>query len=329
VILTAKYAEIYDGQIKILEEKFSNLLKDEKPASLYDPCKYIITSGGKRLRPFLVLISAKAAGGDFEQAYNAAVAVELLHNFTLVHDDIMDKADLRRGRETVHVKYGLNPAILSGDNLVAIAYKNLILDCKINVTEIMNEFTCGLIEVCEGQSYDTDFETTDDVSLEQYLLMIRKKTAVMAQMCCKVGGLLATTDKAKVDALGDFGLNLGMAFQIQDDLLDIMADQEKFGKKVGGDLVEGKKTFLYIRALEKSEGIDREKLLDLIRNKGIDWNDVGFYRNLYIKLGVIEEAESEIRKYTNIALESLNKLPETEARNTLEWLANALIKRAK
>lgn len=327
--MTTDFSALYEEQIQILEKKFNALLNDEKPASLYDPCKYIITSGGKRLRPFLVLTSARAAGGTYDNAYNAAVAVELLHNFTLVHDDIMDKADLRRGRETVHIKYGLNPAILSGDNLVAIAYKNLILDCKMNITEILNEFTNGLIEVCEGQSYDTDFETMEGVSLEQYLLMIRKKTAVMAMMCCKVGGLLATNNQNQIEALGDYGLNLGMAFQIQDDLLDIMADQEEFGKKVGGDLVEGKKTFLYIRALEKANETDKEKLLEVTRNKGIDWNQVEEYRSLYVKLGVIEDAESEIKKYTENALDSLNLLPESEAVNTLKWLANALIKRAK
>ncbi|GJQ64092.1 MAG: polyprenyl synthetase [Melioribacteraceae bacterium] len=327
--MTTDYSAQYEEQIRILEKRFNELLDEQKPASLYEPCRYIITSGGKRLRPFLVLISAKAAGGEFNNAYNAAVAVELLHNFTLVHDDIMDKADLRRGRETVHIKYGLNPAILSGDNLVAIAYKNLILDCKRNTIDILNEFTNGLIEVCEGQSYDTDFETTESVTLDEYLLMIRKKTAVMAMMCCKVGALLATDDKKHIEALGDFGINLGMAFQIQDDLLDIMADQEKFGKKVGGDLVEGKKTFLYIRALEKADKADKEKLLEVTRNKGIDWNQVEEYRQLYIKLGVIDDAVSEIKKYTENALGSLNRLPASEAIETLKWLANALIKRAK
>lgn len=327
--MSSKYSEIYETQLGILEEKFDNLLNNSKPESLYDPCRYIITSKGKRLRPFIVLVSCEAAGGKFSEAYNAAVAVELLHNFTLVHDDIMDNADIRRGNPTVHVKYGMNPAILSGDNLVAVAYRNLLLDCKINTVKIIDEFTTGLIEVCEGQSYDTDFETAETVSIEEYLIMIKKKTAAMVEMCCRVGGLLASEDDDKIEALGNFGYNLGMAFQIQDDLLDIMADQKKFGKKVGGDLVEGKKTYLYLRALEKATGDTKDKLLTVTRNKGVSWDEVDDYRNIYINLGIIEEAENEIEKYTGLALKSLYLLPESEARNTLEWLANALIKRVK
>ncbi len=324
-----KYSEIYKEQVDILEERFNKLLVNEEPASLYDPCKYIITSGGKRLRPYMVLLSSKAAGGNFEDAYNAAVAVELLHNFTLVHDDIMDKADKRRGRETVHIKFGLNPAILAGDNLVAVAYRNLLKDCRINTAEIMDSFTTGLIEVCEGQSYDTDFETQENVTIDQYKLMIQKKTAAMVEMCCAVGGYLANADEKIIKALKTFGLNLGMAFQIQDDLLDILADEAKFGKVVGGDLVEGKKTYIFLKALEFAEGDDKKLLLEVVKNKGIDKSMVPMYRNLYIKLGVIEDARSLMNDYNDIALKALDVLPDTEAKENLIWLANMLIKRSK
>jgi geranylgeranyl diphosphate synthase type II len=320
------YIKIYETERKKINKILSNALKGRKPVSLYEPGSYILNSGGKRLRPLLVLLSAKAVGGNFKNAYNAAAAVEMLHNFTLVHDDIMDNADKRRGRLTLHKKYDHNTAILAGDSLLSVAYEYLLKDCNGSAKELISSFTHGLIEVCEGQSMDTDFELRKNVFLSEYIIMIKKKTAAMAEMCCRIGALLGGGSKDQVKALGDYGLNLGIAFQIQDDLLDISADEKKFGKTIGGDLVEGKKTFLFLEALEKSKGEDRKKLLKVIERKGIRSNQVLIYKQLYENLGVLDDATKAIRFYTNKALKSL-KLLDREKRKIFIWLADSLINR--
>lgn len=321
-----KYISLYDTERKKINNILSSALKNRKPVSLYEPGSYILNSGGKRLRPLLVLLSAKAVGGKFKDAYNAAAAVEMLHNFTLVHDDIMDNADKRRGRLTLHKKYDHNTAILTGDSLLSIAYEYLLKDCNGNAKEVISSFTHGLIEVCEGQSLDTDFEMRKNVSLSEYILMIKKKTAAMAEMCCKIGALLGGGTNAQVNALGNYGLNLGIAFQIQDDLLDISADEKEFGKTIGGDLVEGKKTFLFLEALEKSKGEARKKLLKVIERKGIRRNQVLTYKMIYEKLGVLDDARRKIRGYTQKALQSINSLNE-ENKKIFKWLADSLIHR--
>ncbi len=224
------YILLYEAERKQINKILSISVKNRKPASLYEPGSYILNSGGKRLRPLLVLLSAKAVGGEFKNAYNAAAAVEMLHNFTLVHDDIMDNADKRRGRLTLHKKYDHNTAILAGDSLLSVAYEYLLKDCNGNAKEVVSSFTHGLIEVCEGQSMDTDFELRKNVALSEYITMIKKKTAAMAEMCCRIGALLGGGSKSQVNALGNYGLNLGIAFQIQDDLLDISADEKEIWK---------------------------------------------------------------------------------------------------
>jgi len=320
------YISLYESERKKINKILSVSLKNRKPASLYEPSSYILNSGGKRLRPLLVLLSAKAVGGEFKNCYNAAAAVEMLHNFTLVHDDIMDNADKRRGRLTLHKKYDHNTAILAGDSLLSIAYEYLLKDCNGNSKEVISSFTHGLIEVCEGQSLDTDFELRKNVALSEYITMIKKKTAAMAEMCCRIGALLGGGTKSQVNALGNYGLNLGIAFQIQDDLLDISADEKEFGKTIGGDLVEGKKTFLFLEALEKSRGEDRKKLLKVIEQKGIRINQVPGYKMIYEKLGVLDDARREIRAYTQKALRSVNLLDE-ENKKIFRWLADSLIHR--
>lgn len=320
------FISIYETERKKINKILSDALKNRKPVSLYEPGSYILNSGGKRLRPLLVLLSAKAVGGSFTNAYNAAAAVEMLHNFTLVHDDIMDNADKRRGRITLHKKYDHNTAILTGDSLLSIAYEYLLKDCNGSAKAVIASFTHGLIEVCEGQSLDTDFESRKNVTLSEYILMIKKKTAAMAEMCCKIGALLGGGNKTQVNALGNFGLNLGIAFQIQDDLLDISADEKKFGKTIGGDLVEGKKTFLFLEALEKSKGEDRKKLLKVIERKGIRRNQVLIYKQIYEKLGILDDARKQIKLYTKKALNSLELL-DKEKSKIFVWLADSLINR--
>jgi geranylgeranyl diphosphate synthase type II len=223
----------------------------------------------------------------------------------------------------------VNTAILAGDNLIALAYESLLKDCKNNTHEIVKTFTHGIIEVCEGQSLDKEFELKNNVSLNEYKTMIYKKTAALAEMSCKVGALLANASPKIVNAVSEYGKNLGMAFQIQDDLLDIIAEEEKFGKKIGSDLIEGKKTFLFLSAIKKAKGEDKIHLEKIILNKGIAPNEVPFYQELYKKLGVIDSAKKEIEKYTKLALESLEVLPNEDGKQLMKWLANSLINRNK
>jgi geranylgeranyl diphosphate synthase type II len=323
-----KFISIYKREKNKIDFILKKSLKGRKPSSLYEPGSYILHSEGKRLRPLLVLLSTKAVGGNFNQVYNAAAAVEMLHNFTLVHDDIMDNADKRRGRLTLHKKYNNNTAILVGDSLLSVAYEYLLKDCNGNSKEVLSAFTQGLVDVCEGQSMDTDFELKKRVTIKEYLLMISKKTAAMAEMCCRIGATLGGGTKKQITALSNYGKNLGIAFQIQDDLLDISADEKEFGKTIGGDLREGKKTYLFIKALEKATGEERKQLLKVISNKGIRKTQVKNFKLLYEKLGVLSDAKKEIKKYTNSALNSL-KIFSPEDRRTFYWLADALIKRTK
>ncbi len=324
-----KYSVIYEKERKKINTRLENAFSKREPRSLYKPSSYIIRGAGKRLRPLLVLLTAKSVGGKFDLAYNAAVAVELLHNFTLVHDDIMDNADKRRGRITLHKKYNESTAILVGDSLLSVAYEYLLKDCNGNSKDILNSFTNGLVEVCEGQGLDTEFEHRRNVSLDEYLLMIKMKTASMIKMCCKIGSTLGGGSKEEIKGITGYGLNLGIAFQIQDDILDITADEEKFGKRIGGDLLEGKKTYLFIKALEKAKGEDRKALLKIIDNKGIRINQVNKYKVLYEKLNVIDDARNLINYYTKRALKSLYVIKNEKDGKNLIWLADILLKRNK
>ena len=323
-----KFILLYEKEKGKIDDLLKNAFKGRKPLTLYNPGAYILNSKGKRLRPLLVLLSSRAVGGNFDQVYNAALAVEMLHNFTLVHDDIIDNAEKRRGRMTLHKKYDMNTAILTGDILLAVAYEFLLKDCNGNAKSVMNAFTKGLMEVCEGQSMDTDFESKNKVSINEYILMIKKKTAAMAEMCCRIGAILGGGTKREIEALANYGLNLGIAFQIQDDLLDITADENIFGKSIGGDLVEGKKTYLFIRALEKSTGDDRKRMQNVILKNGVRWNQVKLYKELYVRLGVLEDAKNKIKYYSDKALNSLADIKETD-REIFFWLTDQLIKRTR
>ena len=324
-----KFSSVYEIEKRKIDERLKSLLKNRQPLSLYKPGSYILESSGKRIRPLLVLFSVKAVGGKFSDSYNAALAVELLHNFTLVHDDIMDNADKRRGLATLHKKYDLNTAILVGDSLLSVAYENLISDLKLNSKEMVAAFTKGLVEVCEGQSLDKEFEVKKNVTISDYKLMIRKKTASMIEMCCKVGGYIGNGSKKEIDALSKFGRNIGIAFQIQDDLLDAVADESKFGKFVGGDLMEGKKTYLFLKALEKAKGNNKRLLKLVIKNKGIQKNEIPEYQDIYRRLGVIDDAQKEIKNYTNKALKSLVVLKKMEDRKLFHSFADYLLSRNK
>lgn len=319
---------LYEKERIKIEKRIQRSVKDRKPESLYKPAAYILESGGKRLRPLLVLLSAKAVGGDYADAYNAAVAVELLHNFTLVHDDIMDNADKRRNRLTLHKKYDTSTAILVGDGLLSVAYEYLLKDCNGNTKAVLSAFTKGLLEVCNGQSIDKIFETTGNVSIFDYIDMIKKKTASLFETCCKIGSLLGGGDNKQVKALSNYGKNLGIAFQIQDDLLDIIGDEKQLGKTVGGDLVEGKKTYLFIKAFEKAEDKERKILFNLVRNKGISREQIPVFKEIYLKLGILDEARKDIRRFSVRALNSVRLLKEND-RQIFGWLTDSLIGRNK
>ncbi|MFK7872435.1 MAG: polyprenyl synthetase family protein, partial [Oligoflexales bacterium] len=228
-----------------------SLIKNE-PKNLYEPIAYIMSLGGKRMRPILVLMSCDLFGGDFSEALEAALSVEMFHNFTLIHDDIMDRADLRRGRETVHTKWDLNTGILSGDALMIQSNQRLEYYEGTIFKRLISLYNKTALEVCEGQQLDIDFETMDKVELEIYLQMISYKTAVLVGASLKMGAIISEAPLEDQDGIYNFGLNLGIAFQLQDDYLDTYGG-ENFGKKIGGDILEGKKTFLYIKTLELAQ----------------------------------------------------------------------------
>ncbi|GAB1349785.1 polyprenyl synthetase family protein [Ignavibacteriales bacterium] len=323
-----EFKKLYGVVKERIDNELSRVMKDREPTSLYEPADYIMDSPGKRIRPVLVMFSAKAVGGTFDEVLHASLAVEMLHNFTLVHDDIMDNSDKRRGVPTLHIKYDLSTAILTGDVLLAAAYEYLQKDLKGNAKAV-EHFTRGLIEVCEGQSLDKDFEVRELVSLDEYLEMIGKKTAALSRMCCAVGAILGGGSDAEVEALANYGFLIGLAFQIQDDLLDITADSSALGKPVGGDLLEGKKTFLFLKALEKSSGSDRIALEKIAVNKGAKPDEIGFYRDLFERLGVLDDAKNEVEKLTIEALGQLVVLKNQEDIGLFTALANSLLNRTK
>ncbi|MGJ8683722.1 MAG: polyprenyl synthetase family protein [Nonlabens sp.] len=225
-------------------------ITQSEPTSLYDPVHYILDLGGKRLRPLLTLMSAQMYGSTFDKAMDAAIAVEVFHNFTLLHDDIMDDADLRRGEETVHVKWDVNTGILSGDAMLIIAYQLFNSYDAQTFYELNQVFSKTALEVCEGQQYDVDFETRDDVTIPEYLHMIKLKTSVLVGCALKMGAIIAGVDEKEQQLIYDYGVLLGLAFQLMDDYLDAFGDPETFGKEVGGDIRENKKTYLYLKSIE-------------------------------------------------------------------------------
>ncbi|MDX2130136.1 MAG: polyprenyl synthetase family protein [Chloroherpetonaceae bacterium] len=297
-----------------------------QPKSLYEPARYIITGSGKRIRPILVIIGAKCISNKVDAVMPVALAVEILHNFTLVHDDIMDKADLRHGRETVHKKWDIDTAILSGDVMHAISYQ-LITRSKVkNPLPILDLFLSATITVCDGQAFDKEFETRHNVTLPEYLTMIDYKTGRLISAALEMGGLAVGATSIQAKALRDFGSSIGRAFQIQDDLLDVMGG-EKSGKTVGGDIIEGKKTFLLLKSLELAKGKDRALLQTVIKEKGIDKSRVPEVKAVFEKCGAVQEAKNAIETEYNKALKLASKLPNKDGRDMLLGLAAYLMKR--
>lgn len=327
-----EHFDIYLKYKKKVDEILSHSIEKQKPETLYEPLKYVLNSGGKRIRPMMVIFSCEGVGGNIDAAINASVAMEILHNFTLVHDDIMDNADTRRGSKTVHKKWNENVAILTGDHLIGLAYSYLVKTKSDRLNEILKTFTEGIIEVCEGQSFDKEFEERKDVTLEEYIMMISKKTAKMLETSAVIGALIGNGSDEQVNNLRNYASNIGLAFQIQDDLLDITADETELGKKIGGDLVEGKKTYLLLKAMEVvNDENDRKNILDIVNKTGLKSDDKGKIleiKNIYAKHGVLDSAQKEIEHYTKLADKYLDTLPDGEHRERLKWLSEMLMGRS-
>ncbi len=312
----------------LLDARFANLELPDAPASLYDPIRYTIALGGKRIRPKLVCLACALNGGNSMDAVEAGVAVELLHNFTLIHDDIMDNADTRRGQPTVFKKWSPSIAILSGDALFTVSMARLNAFAAHPAYARMNAvFLDGILKVCEGQAYDMEFESRTDVTLDEYLTMIELKTSVLLQKGMELGAMVAGTSDADIRITGDVGLKAGLAFQIQDDLMDAIADPKKFGKKVCGDIREGKKTFLTLALLEVCTAEERTYVMGILQQKSADDADVKRMLELYAQYGIFDRANGEIRRLYDEAMSLLAHFPETSARHEIIALLNQLMHR--
>ena len=299
--------------IQAYQEHFLNYLQQQHflrdPKNLYEPIDYILGLGGKRMRPVLTLMAAEVFDTNFEKALPAATAVEVFHNFSLVHDDIMDDAPLRRGKVTVHEKWNLNTGILSGDAMLILAYQYFENYEPAIFKDLAKLFSKTALEVCEGQQYDVDFETRDDVTLADYLKMIEYKTAVLVGAALKMGAIIAQTSKENADYIYDFGLNLGIAFQLQDDYLDCFGDPETFGKQVGGDIIENKKTYLYLKAIEFAQAEERDQLLHLYSIQPEDNSDkIDSVKELFTYYGASAATQKAIEDYTSKAFETLEQM---------------------
>jgi geranylgeranyl diphosphate synthase type II len=293
----------------LISDHFNDLISLKEPVNLYEPIRYIVSLGGKRLRPVLTLMAAEVFDADCEKALAAATAVEVFHNFSLIHDDIMDAAPLRRGHETVHEKWDVNTGILSGDAMLILAYQFFEGYEPATFRELAKLFSKTALEVCEGQQYDVDFETRDDVTIPEYLKMIEFKTAVLVAAALKMGAIVANTTADNAEAIYDFGLNLGLAFQLQDDYLDAFGDPETFGKQVGGDIIENKKTYLYLKAVEFASSNDKEQLLHLFSIQPSDNTDkINSVKLLFNQTGASVATQEAIQAYTLKAFATLENM---------------------
>ncbi len=321
VILTTNTDFCFMQTVQYYQEQFIAYLeeftKQREPENLYNPVNYILKLGGKRLRPVLTLMAAEVFNCEYQKALDAALSVEVFHNFSLVHDDIMDDAPLRRGQETVHEKWDINTGILSGDAMLILAYQLFENYEATTFQALAKLFSKTALEVCEGQQYDIDFETRDDVTIPEYLKMIEYKTAVLVGAAMQMGAIVAQSSKEDQEGIYAFGKNLGIAFQLQDDYLDAFGDPKTFGKQVGGDIIENKKTFLYLKTLEFSNANDKLQLQHLFSINPTDAKDkIETVKQLFESSGASEATKEEIKKYTEKAfsvLEHLNISNENKA----------------
>ena len=307
----------------------ANKVTLKEPASLYEPIDYILTLGGKRLRPVLTLMSADFFGGNYKQALDASLAVEMFHNFSLVHDDIMDNAPLRRGHQTVHEKWDVNTGILSGDAMLILAYQLFETYEPKVFMQLAVLFSKTALEVCEGQQYDVDFETRNDVTISQYIKMIEYKTAVLIGASLQMGAIIAEASASCQEKIYAFGKNLGIAFQLQDDYLDAFGNPLTFGKQVGGDIIANKKTFLYLTALQKSTPAEAQELSSLFASMPKDpSNKITAVKEIFVCSGAAKATEDEIARYTNTSISLLQDIKISQQhKDTLKSFADFLMNR--
>ncbi|WP_310991524.1 polyprenyl synthetase family protein [Aequorivita marina] len=293
----------------VLDADLTTAVAQNEPHQLYDPVKYILSLGGKRLRPVLTLMVCDFFGVDFKKAVPAALAIEMFHNFSLIHDDIMDNAPLRRGKKTVHEKWDTNTGILSGDAMLILAYQFFEKYEPKLFQELARLFSETALQVCEGQQHDMDFETRDDVTLSEYIKMIDHKTAVLVGAAMKMGAIVAKTAEEDKDRIYQFGRNLGIAFQLQDDYLDVFGDPKTFGKQVGGDIISNKKTFLYLIAAQQGSVAQAKELQHLFDINPKDPTDkIATVKEIFIQSGAAEATQAEIAKYNNLAYSVLDDI---------------------
>jgi len=308
----------------LINQQLEKVARKKTPASFYEPVRYVLQTEGKRIRPILLLLACEATGGSIDDCLDAAIAVELLHNFTLVHDDIMDQDDLRRGKETVHKKWDEATAILAGDGLVALSYLHLLLTKTERIQQISRVFTEGIIEICEGQSLDKEFENQNHISVGQYLEMIEKKTARLLMLCTEIGGLIAGATKEQIANLREYARQLGMAFQIQDDLLDMEITS---GKTFGSDIRQKKKTLLYVHSLNNANDEIKREFLKIYAKKHIKSEDIKKIRSIFDSTGTLKFAHEEVKSRILQAERHLNNLPENQAQQELKQLLTFILNR--
>jgi geranylgeranyl diphosphate synthase, type II len=320
--------KLYLNQV---EKVIAGIKYPDNPEELYEPIAYTLSNAGKRFRPVITMMACDLLDGDCADAIHPAVSLELLHNFTLIHDDIMDQAPLRRGRETVYRKWDSNIAILSGDTLFAMAYDYLIRTDPITLADLLHAFNRIAIQICEGQQMDMNFEKRDNVSISEYIEMIRLKTAVFFGGCMRIGAIVAKADKQQVDLLYDYGEKLGISFQIQDDILDAFGTEEVIGKRPGGDILANKKTFLYLKALEMADAKAKSRLKVLFASTHSDASSkIDEVLSIFQSLKVREAAEDVMEHYYQAAMQSLDRLvAKEEKKETFRNFGIQLMKRDK
>ena len=309
----------------LINHALPELVADAGPDVLYDPIRYVLDGGGKRIRPILLLLAAEAFDVETKRALPAALAVEVFHNFTLVHDDIMDHADERRGRPTVHLRWDADTAILTGDMLMALSYDLLTQVETPHRSKMLDVYHSMVERLCKGQALDKAFETQDATSVQDYMRMIDCKTGALLEAAFEVGGLIGGANPLQRTALRKVGRRVGRAFQIQDDLLDLTADHDRWGKQVGGDLMEGKKTFLLLRTLERAEGDDHAWFARIVSENGLPADDIPEARERMRRLGIFDEAEDAVQEYTAGARQQIDTLPgHASAIRTMHWLIDQM-----
>ena len=315
---------------QLITEEINKISLPEKPNLLYDPISYTLQSTGKRLRPALTLMGCNLYNKTIQEAIKPALAIEIFHNFTLLHDDIMDNSSIRRNKKTAHVKWNKNIALLSGDAMLILAYTYFSELNPEKLKLVLTIFNTMAMQVCEGQQFDMDFETRNDVTIEEYLEMVRLKTSVLLAASLQIGSIIGGATKEEAKLLYDYAQNIGLAFQVQDDLLDSYGDTKVFGKKIGNDIITNKKTFLLIKALELANGQTYEKLINLISAINIESSNkikkvISIYNELNVKKITLEKINYHFEKAKNI----LDKLNLTDAKKQhLQTFANLLINRA-